>query len=142
MKTILFYEKPGCVNNARQKQLLQEAGYQVDARNLLAEVWTAERLTPFFGGLPVADWFNRSAPQIKGGLVIPELLDAGQAMQLLLMEPLLIRRPLMQIGEQRLIGFETDQVNQALAISWSENETGELERCLRHVGSSCMEREV
>ena len=142
MKTILFYEKPGCVNNARQKQLLQEAGYQVDARNLLAEVWTAERLTPFFGSLPVADWFNRSAPQVKDGLVIPELLDAGQAMQLLLMEPLLIRRPLMQIGEQRLIGFETDQVNQALAISWSENETGELERCPRHVGSSCMEREV
>ncbi|WP_217995184.1 hypothetical protein [Methylogaea oryzae] len=38
MATVLFWEKPGCVNNARQKRLLQEAGHTVLARDLLAEL--------------------------------------------------------------------------------------------------------
>ncbi len=142
MTTILFYEKPGCINNTKQKTLLAQAGYEVDARNLLTEPWTTERLLPFFSGLPVAEWFNRSAPQVKDGLVVPELLMAEQALELMLQEPLLIRRPLMQIGEHYLVGFEADKVNQALALSWSENEKGELERCPRYVGHSCSETEV
>lgn len=142
MTTILFYEKPGCINNTKQKTLLVQAGYKVDARNLLSEPWTAERLLPFFSGLPVAEWFNRSAPQVKDGQVVPELLMAEQALELMLQEPLLIRRPLMQIGEHYLVGFEADKVNQALALSWSENEKGELERCPRYVGHSCSETEV
>jgi nitrogenase-associated protein len=142
MTTILFYEKPGCINNTKQKQLLQEAGYEVDARNLLTEGWSAARLEPFFSGLAVADWFNRSAPQVKDGQVIPELLTAEQAMQMLLLEPLLIRRPLIQIGEHYLVGFEADRVNQVLALAWTENEQGELERCPRYVGHSCNGTEV
>ena len=142
MKAILFYEKPGCINNTRQKKLLQEAGYEVDARNLLTEAWTAQRLAPFFSGLPVADWFNRSAPQVKDRQVIPELLTEEEAIKLMLQEPLLIRRPLMQIGDHFLVGFEADRVNQVLALAWTENEQGELERCPRYVGHSCSETEA
>lgn len=141
MNTILFYEKPGCIVNARQKTLLQEAGYEVDARNLLTEPWTAERLLSFFSGMPVADWFNRSAPQVKECELIPELLTAEEAITLMLQDPLLIRRPLMKIGEHYLVGCNPEKVNQALALSWSENEKGELERCPRYVGLSCSDTE-
>ena len=44
MARILFYEKPGCTGNLRQKRLLVDAGHTVLARNLLTEPWTAERL--------------------------------------------------------------------------------------------------
>ncbi len=44
MTAIVFYEKPGCVTNARQRRLLEAAGHQVVRRNLLVERWTAERL--------------------------------------------------------------------------------------------------
>ena len=141
MTTILFYEKPGCINNTRQKNLLQEAGYEVDARNLITEPWTEERLLTFFTGLPVAEWFNRSAPQVKSGQLVPELLTSEQALEMMLYEPLLIRRPLMAIGGHYLVGFEVDKVNQSLALSWSENEQGELERCPRYVGHSCSDPE-
>lgn len=141
MTTILFYEKPGCINNTKQKQLLQEAGYEVDARNLLTEPWSDEHLLSFFSGLPVSEWFNRSAPQVKDGQVIPERLTAEQAIALMLQEPLLIRRPLMQIGDQQLVGFEADKVNQALALSWSANDQDELERCPRNLGHSCSDSE-
>ncbi len=141
MTSILFYEKPGCINNTKQKQLLQEAGYEVDARNLLTEGWNSERLLSFFSGLPVAEWFNRSAPQVKDGQVVPELLSAEQAIALMLQEPLLIRRPLMQIGGQQLVGFEAEKVNQALALSWSASDNDALERCPRYLGHSCSDTE-
>ena len=38
MATITFYEKPGCINNTRQKKLLEAAGHQVVAKNLLTEI--------------------------------------------------------------------------------------------------------
>jgi hypothetical protein len=38
MATITFYEKPGCINNTRQKKLIAAAGHQVIAKNLLTEI--------------------------------------------------------------------------------------------------------
>ncbi len=142
MSEILFYEKPGCINNTKQKTLLQKAGYSVDARSLLTEPWTREQLAPYFTGLPVAQWFNRSAPRITSGEIVPELVDEESAWKLLLQEPLLIRRPLIQIGEHYLVGFEEERVNQLLALNFSEQEKGELERCPRTLGHSCDEVEA
>ncbi len=48
MTAIVFYEKPGCLTNARQRRLLEAAGHQVVRRDLLAEPWTAGRLRDFF----------------------------------------------------------------------------------------------
>ena len=53
MATVTFYEKPGCINNTRQKKLLAAAGHQVEVKNLLTEAWQAERLRAFFGDMPV-----------------------------------------------------------------------------------------
>ena len=63
MTKFVFYEKPGCATNRKQKLLLAEAGHEVSARNLLTEPWTAERLRGFFGDTPVDGWFNPNAAQ-------------------------------------------------------------------------------
>jgi nitrogenase-associated protein len=110
MATVVFYEKPGCANNARQKRLLAEAGHELIVRNLLETSWTAGELRAFFGARPVAEWFNRAAPRVKSGEVVPETLDEAQALALMLQEPLLIRRPLLQVGERREAGFETERI--------------------------------
>ena len=93
MTTLIFYEKPGCTTNARQKRLLLDAGHEVIARDLLNELWTAQRLRDFFADLPVADWFNRAAPQLKSGEIDPARIDAQAALEMMLSDPLLIRRP-------------------------------------------------
>jgi nitrogenase-associated protein len=116
MVKITFYEKPGCINNTKQKKLLAEAGYKVDARNLLTEPWTAARLLAFFNNLPVNAWFNQSAPAVKSGEVIPDTLTADQAIRCILADPILIRRPLMELGDTRMVGFEQDQVNKVLGL--------------------------
>ena len=136
MAHIVFFEKPGCGGNARQKALLQAAGHTLDVRSLLAEPWTPAALLAFLAPLPVADWFNRAAPRVKSGHVQPEALDAETALALLLAEPLLIRRPLMQAGGARMVGFDTAAVD-----AWVGLQPGtaprKLEGCAASMGEPC-----
>jgi len=137
MATVYFYEKPGCVNNTRQKQMLLAAGHQVIAKNLLSEAWHAERLRAFFGKLPVRNWFNYNAPAIKIGQVKPEKLDEQRALELMLENPLLIRRPLMQIGEKLLVGFDQYLVDECIGLAQLEVAT-DMESCVRTLAkASC-----
>ena len=110
MATVVFFEKPGCGTNARQKRSLEAAGHIVVAKDLLSEPWTAERLRGFFGATPVSTWFNPAAPRVKSGEVDPQRMDAEGALALMLREPLLIRRPLIEADDQRCAGFDREPV--------------------------------
>ena len=110
MTRIVFYEKPGCANNARQKERLLAAGHELFEKNILTEPWTASRLRQFFGARPVGEWFNRASPRVKGGEIIPETMTETEALQAMVADPLLIRRPLLEAGEIRLAGFDAPQV--------------------------------
>jgi nitrogenase-associated protein len=109
--TIKFYEKPGCSNNTKQKLLLQACGHNVEAYSLLTEAWSAETLKPFFSNKPVAEWFNMSSPRIKSGELNPACLDENAALQAMLADPLLIRRPLMVVDNTYICGFDNDKVS-------------------------------
>ncbi|QCO03147.1 ArsC/Spx/MgsR family protein [Azospirillum argentinense] len=136
MADVIFFEKPGCAGNNRQKALLAEAGHTVHARDLLSEPWTADRLRPFFGDRPVAEWFNRAAPAVKSGEVDPDALDEAAALALMLKTPLLIRRPLMQVGDRRDCGFEAERVDAWIGLAAGAPE-GKLEGCARAGMPSC-----
>ncbi|ALG68987.1 ArsC/Spx/MgsR family protein [Beggiatoa leptomitoformis] len=139
MAEIVFYEKPGCGNNTKQKNLLAEAGHHVLAKNLLTETWTIEKLLAFLKPYPVTDWFNRAAPRVKSGEVNPEAVTAEEALQLILAEPLLLRRPLMQVGDDRRIGFDPEMVAQWIGLTPVETGT-DLESCPRqHTHNPCAE---
>ncbi|MDD4880707.1 MAG: hypothetical protein PHX10_03940 [Gallionellaceae bacterium] len=135
MATVLFYEKPGCVNNTRQKVLLAAAGHTVWARNLLTERWTAARLRPFFGDLPVAQWFNLSAPRIRDGLLDQERITETEALVLMLADPLLIRRPLMEVDGDFRVGFDPAAVDAWIGLGQSKI-TVDLEAC-PHAAEPC-----
>ncbi|MDU0459996.1 MAG: arsenate reductase family protein [Geobacteraceae bacterium] len=117
MATIVFWEKPGCRGNARQKEILLASGHELEVRDLLTEPWDAERLGLFFGERPVAEWFNPAHPRIKSGEVVPDAFDREQALKLMTAEPLFIVRPLMQAGEERLAGFDVEQVHNWIGLS-------------------------
>lgn len=139
MADVIFYEKPGCINNTRQKKLLTEAGHTVHAKSLLTEDWASQKdyLRAFFGSLPVEDWFNRSAPAVKQGEVIPERVSEQQALELMLADPLLIRRPLMQVDDEQRVGFDDQAVDVWIGLNLTQSQ-GDLESCPRtHSASSC-----
>ena len=136
MAIITFYEKPGCANNTRQKVLLAAAGHTVQAKSLLTEPWTRERLLQFFGNRPVAEWFNRASPRVKSGEVVPEALDADTALTLMLAEPLLIRRPLIEAEGRREVGFDPEMIDAWLGLN--KKPEGDLENCSkRHEAKPC-----
>ncbi|MDA3945342.1 MAG: arsenate reductase family protein [Helicobacteraceae bacterium] len=114
MKIVLFYEKPGCVTNAKQKKSLRDAGCIVIERNLLDNGLTLDGLAEFLGNRPPTQWFNPNAPKIKSGEVKPEMLSKSVALQLLMRDPILIKRPLMVINGQKLCGFEQRRVEELL----------------------------
>ncbi|MBJ6726835.1 thioredoxin domain-containing protein [Geomesophilobacter sediminis] len=117
MALVIFWEKPGCAGNARQKEILLASGHELEVRNLLAEPWTKERLAQFFGTRPVVEWFNPTNPRVKSGEIVPGELGREEALALMVAEPLLIVRPLMQVGEQRMAGFEVTQVHHWIGLS-------------------------
>ncbi len=116
MATVIFYEKPGCINNTKQKALLQAAGHEVEAHNLLTESWTRERLRHIFGDRPVVEWFNVTAPTIKSGQIQPDQLDAETALGLMLNDPLLIRRPILQVEDRCDVGFDISTVDRWIGL--------------------------
>ena len=123
MDSLLFFEKPGCLTNRKQKNLLREAGYALDVRDLLATEWSAEELRAYLGSRPVAEWFNRAAPAVKSGEVDPDALDEEQALALLLQTHLLIRRPLIRYGDTRLVGFDAAALDALLPNGFKPDAT-------------------
>lgn len=137
MAQILFFEKPGCAGNARQRTALEAAGHTLERRNLLQEPWTAESLLPFLQHLPVPQWFNRAAPSVKNGEIVPEHLEPDHALALLIAEPLLIRRPLMlridgaqpTTSSARMVGFDAVEVARFLGMNPHDSMSDSLEGC-------------
>lgn len=114
LKLVVFYEKPFCAANAKQKQILRSSGCTLIERNLLEHGLDSEALRSFMGDKKVCEWFNPAAPAIKNGEISPETLDENSAMELLMSNPIFIRRPLMVIGSEKLCGFDADKVSEVL----------------------------
>lgn len=134
MATVIFYEKPGCINNTKQKQMLAAAGVDVLAKSLLTEAFTADGLRAFFAGLPVRDWFNYSAPAIKNREIDPDSLSAEAALAFMLAQPLLIRRPLMQCGDRLMVGFDPPKVAAWLGLP-GFSDTKDVQTCTKTADS-------
>ena len=129
MATVVFWEKPGCQGNAKQKEILCASGHTLEVRNLLAEPWDAISLALFFGERPVAEWFNPAHPRIKSGEVVPAIFDREEALKLLVAEPLFIVRPLMQVGQERLAGFDVTQVHNWIGLNLESIGTRDPRNC-------------
>ena len=121
--------------------MLAGLGHRLTVRNLLAEPWTAERLRPFFGDRPVCDWFNLTAPRVRSGEVLPDALGEQEALALMVAEPLLIRRPLIEVvlesdGRRSTLcdcGFAPGPLLEALGVQLQPGE--DLQSCSR--GGDC-----
>ncbi|MBS1212811.1 MAG: nitrogenase-associated protein, partial [Proteobacteria bacterium] len=64
----------------------------------------------------------------------PEVLDEPAALALMMADSLLIRRPLMQVGERREAGFDVARVQDWLGSPQITEEivsTADVERCVR-----------
>ena len=116
MAQIVFYGLPDCRANAKQCKQLEAAGHALEVRDLSAEAWTAETLRPFFADRPVNTWLNKLHPKMRTGAIDPDALSAEKALEHMIADPTLIRRPLMAAkGEQRF-GFDPVAVDEWIGL--------------------------
>ena len=118
----IFYEKTGCSGNAKQKELLKNHNISITVKSLLDEKWTFESLNEFFKGLEVKDMFNPFAPQIKDEKINILNIKKDEAINLMIKEPILIKRPLLDINGIKLCGFNLEQINKLLNVNIDTNK--------------------
>jgi len=119
--TIVFYEKKGCSGNQRQKKVLETHGLSYQTKSLLDTPWTKESLEPFFQGLNKSAMINQFAPKIKNSEINIEDYTKEELIKLMCDEPILIKRPLLQIGNHSMCGFDIEQINRLLDINICES---------------------
>lgn len=135
MARVIFYGKPTCGGNARQRALLRASGHEVEERDLVAHSWTAEGLLAFLGALPPAEWFNRSAVRVKSGEVDPDALGAEAALALLVADPRLIRRPLLEMEGRRMVGWDSATLDALIGLKPGARPAEEA--CIHPAGGNC-----
>ncbi|EDX87746.1 nitrogenase-associated protein [Synechococcus sp. PCC 7335] len=136
MAAVDFYEKPGCIGNAKQKRFLWNAGHVLTVHNLLTEPWTPETLRPFFGDLPVSDWFNPTAPPITRGEICPQRIEADAALLAMVGQLILIRRPLLQVGDRKMAGFDLAVIDRWVGLAADSDWKQDVQTCPRTASSS------
>lgn len=117
MAKIMFFEKTGCKNNTKQKQILEHNGHEVEAIDIINYQWTKQALLAFFNDIEPKHWFNLNAPSITNGSIITGSFDKDTALEALLNEHILIKRPLMVIGSTKLVGFNIEEINKIVTIN-------------------------
>jgi nitrogenase-associated protein len=129
MADVIFYEKPGCSGNARQKALLLASGHALQVRNLLSEPWSVSSLRPYFGETPVREWFNLAAPKIKSGEIDIDKITPQAALVMMIIDPILIRRPLMKVGGRCEAGFDPERIGAWIGLQPTEKRV--TDTCVR-----------
>ena len=138
MATITFYEKTGCINNTKQKKILEMAGHKVNSIHIIQYDWTREELLDFFKGLPVKEWFNKNAPSVQSGEVLPDTFDEDSALDAMLDEHLLIRRPLMVIDGEKFVGFNKELLDEKIGLN--PNSSPQIVSLLNENLSDCPQK--
>lgn len=117
MAEVVFYGLSNCSANTKQKQQLKAAGHALVEQDLAVASWTRDTLRPFFEDRPVDEWFNKRAAAVKQGAVNPEALDEAAALDAMIADPDLIRRPLLQVGEVKAAGFDPARLNALIGLA-------------------------
>lgn len=118
-KKIVFYEKPGCLGNKKQKELLKENGLELEVKSILDTKWDKKTLESFFIGLEKHEIVNESAPKIKKGEIDLNSITKEQLIYKMISDPILIKRPLIIAGESNICGFDIEKLNESLNLNIS-----------------------
>ena len=137
MADIVFYEKPGCINGEKQKAILRAAGHNLNCLDILKHNWSRSELQEFVAGKSASDMMNHTAPAIKKGEIVPERLSAAEAMDLMVKDPILIKRPLIEVDGMKIQGFNDPRLVPYLG-DWDGRE--DVVTCPNLQTLSCDER--
>ena len=106
----LFVEYPKCTTCKRAKKYLEEKGVEFTDRHIVEECPTVEEIRTWhkMSGLPLKKFFNTSGMLYREMHLkdrLPEMTEEEQY-ELLSSNGMLIKRPVLVMGEEVLLGFK------------------------------------
>lgn len=123
MAEMIFFTNPDCKIGQRQKQLLNDAGNQLQYRDLQEQNWSYETLLPFVRGRDPLAIMNSSAPDIKQGKIDPVLITFEEALSLMIQSPSLIKGPLIKVDGLHIQGTNDSRLQRYLGRSATSSNT-------------------
>lgn len=95
--------------------MLSQKGITPRERELFKEPMSADEIRALLRGRPVGDFFATRSPKFKElGLADKELAD-DERLRLMAQYPQLIRRPIVAIGDDLVVGFDAKALDAKLA---------------------------
>ncbi len=116
--TALFIEYPPCSTCKKAKKYLLEQGIMIESRHIVESTPTVSELTGWIqkSGLPLKRFFNTSGNVYKQLGLKDKLSEMTELehIQLLASQGMLIKRPIVVIGQHVLVGFKVSEYETVL----------------------------
>lgn len=91
---------------------LLQKGVELEERDFFEQRFSEEELRQLLGDHPLVQGFSWNSPSFKKLGLNREKLDDEQLIRLVLEEPRLIRRPLVQVGDRVIVGTDGKALEQ------------------------------
>ena len=85
---------------------LSQAGVDLEERDFFQDRFSEEELRHLLGDRPPSDFFSWKSPSFRALGQPPESFTEENLLRLMLQEPRLIRRPLVQVGDRVIVGVD------------------------------------
>ena len=92
---------------------LSQKGIELDERDFFQERFSEKELRALIGDHLPADFFSWNCPSFKKLGVSRDALDDDRLIELMVSEPRLVRRPLIQVGSDLIVGTDKKAMEQA-----------------------------
>ena len=90
-----------------------QRGVELDERDFFEDRFSEVELRQLIGNRPAVEVFSWNSPSFKKLGLNREDLEENQLIRLMLEEPRLIRRPLVQAGDKVIVGTDRKAMEQA-----------------------------
>ena len=88
------------------KAELSQKGITLDERDFFSQRFDVEELRALIGDRPLADYFSFNSPSYKKLGLSREDLSDEQLLGMMVEEPRMVRRPLIRIGDELIVGTD------------------------------------
>ena len=95
------------------KASLSQDGVELDERDFFKDGFTEAELRALLGDTPPADVFSWRSPSARRLGLDRDTVTADELIRLMLDEPRLIRRPLIQVGDRVIVGTDKKAMAEA-----------------------------
>ena len=96
------------------RELLLQKGLDIEERDYFKDTFSEAEIRELAAPVGISEIFAWRSPSLKKMELVGKDLSESEMIQLMLQEPRLVRRPLVKVGDQLLVGANLKTMQAAL----------------------------